>query len=116
VKSLRGRGEKAIGDERILGSGDFVRKMVAQATDRVARQLPIDQRQARAEAHIQEACKKAGIGTEALRSGSRVGVLPGLRRELARFLVLELGLTRAEAARRLGVTTSGVAQILRRMN
>jgi REP element-mobilizing transposase RayT len=116
VKSLRGRGEKAIGDERILGSGDFVRKMVAQATDRVARQLPIDQRQARAEAHIQEACKKAGIGTEALRSGSRVGVLPGLRRELARLLVLELGLTRAEAARRLGVTTSGVAQILRRMN
>jgi predicted transcriptional regulator len=43
-------------------------------------------------------------------------VLPGLRRELARFLVLELGLTRAEAARRLGVNTSGVAQILRRMN
>jgi hypothetical protein len=116
VKSLRGRGEKVIGDERILGSGDFVRKMVAQATDRVARQLPIDQRRARAEAHIQEACKKAGIGIEALRSGSRVGVLPGLRRELTRFLVLELGLTRAEAARRLGVSTSGVAQILRRMN
>jgi REP element-mobilizing transposase RayT len=116
VKGLRGRGEKAIGDERILGSGDFVRKMVAQATDRLARQLSIDQRRARAEAQIQEACRNAGIGIEALRSGSRVGMLPGLRRELARFLVLELGLTRAEAARRLGVSTSGVAQILRRIN
>jgi hypothetical protein len=82
----------------------------------LSRQLPIDQRRARADARIQEACKKAGIGIEALRSGSRVGGLPGLRRDLARFLVLELGLTRADAARRLGVSTSGVAQILRRMN
>ena len=66
--------------------------------------------------HIQDACKNAGISIEALRSGSRVGVLPGLRREFAHLLVLEFGLTRAEAAHRLGVATSGVAQILRLMN
>jgi hypothetical protein len=66
--------------------------------------------------HIQEAYRTAGISIEALRSSSRVGVLPRLRRELARLLVLELGLTRAEAAHRLGATTAGVAQILRLNN
>jgi hypothetical protein len=116
VKSLRSKGEKTIGDGCILGHGDFVRKMVAQATDRVARQLRIDQRRTRAKAHIQEARRNAGIDIEALRFGSRVEVMPGLRRKLAHLLVLELGLTRAEAAHRLGVSTSGVVQILPRMN
>jgi hypothetical protein len=66
--------------------------------------------------HIQEAGRNAGISIEALRSSVRVGVLPGLRRELDHLLVLELGFTRAEAAHRLGVATPGVAQILRLMN
>jgi hypothetical protein len=116
VKSLRRRGDRVKGDERILGSSDFVLELLTQATYRVARQLPFDPKITEAEAVMQEACREAGIGIEALRSGSRIGVLPKLRRDLAPFLVHEMGLTRAEAARRLGVSTSGISQILRRMN
>jgi hypothetical protein len=87
VKSLRRRGEKVKGDERILGSSDFVQELVAQATYRFARQLPFDQASTKADELIQEACRKAGIGIEALRSGSRISVLPKLRRDLAPLLV-----------------------------
>ena len=83
VKSLRRRGEKVRGDERILGSSDFVQELVAQATVHVARQLPFNQASSQADELIQETCTKAGIGIEALRSGSRIGVLPKLRRDLA---------------------------------
>jgi REP element-mobilizing transposase RayT len=114
VKSLRRRGEEVKGDERILGSSDFVQELVTQATINVARQLPFNQASTKADELIQEACRKAGIGIEALRSGSRIGVLSKLRRDLAPYLVHQLGLTRAEAARQLGVTTSGISQILRR--
>jgi REP element-mobilizing transposase RayT len=115
VKSLRRRGENLKGDERILGSSDFVQELVAEAAERVARQLPLDEAGTKADDLIREACAKAGIGIEALRSGSRIGGLPRLRRDLAPMLVHRLGLTRAEAARRLGITTSGISQILRRM-
>lgn len=114
VKSLRRRGEKVKGDERILGSSGFVLDLVAQATHEAARQLPFDQAGSKADELIREACRSAGIGIEALRSGSRIGVLPKLRRDLAPHLIHQLGLTRAEAARRLGISTSGISQILRR--
>jgi len=116
VKSLRRRGETVKGTERILGSSDFAVGLLARAPYRVARQLPFDRADTKIEKVLQEACGKAGIGIEALRSGSRIGVLPKLRRDLAPLLVHELGLTRAEAARRLGVTTSGISRILRRMS
>ena len=49
-----------------------------------------------------------------LESGSRRPPLPKLRRAIALKLINEYGVSLAEAARRLGISTSGVAQILRR--
>jgi hypothetical protein len=49
-----------------------------------------------------------------LQSGSRRPPLPKLRRAIALKPVNEYGLSLAETARRLGISTSGVAQILRR--
>lgn len=116
VKSLRRQGAQAKGDARILGRGEFVEQLVAQASARVALQMPADQRHSRADEALQRACRQHGVEEEALRAGSRMQAVSALRRELACQLVLELGLPMAEAARRLGVTTSAVAQILRRWN
>ena len=49
-----------------------------------------------------------------LQSGSRRPPLPKLRRAIALKLISEYGVTLAEAAIRLGISTSGVAQIIRR--
>ena len=48
----------------------------------------------------------------ALQAGSRRSQISKTRAELSLVLVEELGLTLAEAARLLGVTTSGVARAI----
>jgi len=49
-----------------------------------------------------------------LQSGSRSGELPLLRKALARKGVWEYGVSLAETARQLGVTTSAVSQMLKK--
>jgi hypothetical protein len=49
---------------------------------------------------------------EVLKGGSRRGRLPEMRARLAKELVEGFGLTMAEKARQLGVTTSGISRIL----
>ncbi|NTU50269.1 MAG: hypothetical protein HGA87_05215, partial [Desulfobulbaceae bacterium] len=49
-----------------------------------------------------------------LQSSSRSGELPLLRKALARKAVWEYGVSLAETARQLGVTTSAVSQILKK--
>jgi predicted transcriptional regulator len=49
-----------------------------------------------------------------LESGSRRPPLPTLRRAIALKLINEYGMSLDETARRVGISISGVAQILRR--
>jgi len=63
---------------------------------------------------IEEMCRENQISIEALRSGSRISGVSRLRSELAETLVAGFGLSLAEAARQLGVTTSAIANGLRR--
>jgi hypothetical protein len=77
---------------------------------RVTRQLEDRQRQAR-DAVI-EACNQASASLEELRLGSRRRPLPALRVKLAIRMVEEWGLSLADAARELGISTSGIAKAL----
>ncbi|RDD29655.1 hypothetical protein CR161_02440 [Prosthecochloris sp. ZM] len=114
VKSLRSQGKKIESDERILGCDLFVRKICQQAEAQVARQLPHNEKLEEALKTIEEYCSEANISLSHLRSGSRNDNLPMLRQELAKHLVNKIGLTLAETARQLGVTTSGVSKMLER--
>jgi DNA-directed RNA polymerase specialized sigma24 family protein len=49
-----------------------------------------------------------------IRSGSRVEQISKHRAAMVMMLVTEIGLSMAEAGRQLGLTTGGVAQIIRR--
>ena len=40
VKSLQRRGERVLADERILGTGDFVARVIEEADQAIQRQLP----------------------------------------------------------------------------
>jgi REP element-mobilizing transposase RayT len=114
VKSLRRSGAQEKGDARILGSGDFVAQVIDEAEQKVRRQLAGDDLIERAEMLINDYCTEHNISIEVLRSGSRRQVVSATRRRLALRLVNEIGLSMAETGRQLGLTTSGVAQILRR--
>ncbi len=114
VQSMRKRGEKALSDERILGGDDFVREVLKEAEERKDVSMPEARRFELFNEAIELACERAGVTVTFLRSGSRSGRLPLLRKELAKKAVNEYGLSLAEAGRQLGVTTNAVSYMLRR--
>ncbi|NTU54115.1 MAG: hypothetical protein HGA97_10540 [Chlorobiaceae bacterium] len=114
VLSMRKSGERVSGDDRILGSDDFVREILRDAQDRKDVQLPAIERYEIFNQEVMNICADAGVTEALLSSGSRMGYLPLMRKELARKAVIEHGVSIAEAARLLGVTTSAISHMLRR--
>jgi len=113
VQSMRKKGTKALSDERILGSDGFVRDVLKEAEYRMALSLSADERLRLINEDIEQVCREAGVTEAFLRSGSRSGVLASMRKKLALKFVYEYGLSMAEAARRLGVTTNAVGYMVR---
>ncbi|OQY09341.1 MAG: hypothetical protein B6I30_09970 [Desulfobacteraceae bacterium 4572_187] len=114
VLTLRKSKEKVLCDERILGQDEFVERILLEADKNIAGQISINELVIKAGKIILAACKENGVSVEALGGGSRRGALPGLRAQLAKELVEKLGLTMAETARQLGVTTSAISRIFER--
>ena len=98
----------------ILGSGEFVTEVIQHAEEKVKHQLPAIKLQKRIKEEIDIQCKNEKVPVAMLQSGIRRPPLAKLRRAIALKLVNEYGLSLAETARQLGISTSGVAQILRR--
>jgi REP element-mobilizing transposase RayT len=114
VKSLRRSGVEEKGDARILGSSEFVNQVLDEADRQVRHQLTGEDLVSAARDIIRSGCLNHRISTKLLRSGNRRQAVSNLRKHLTLKLVNELGLSLAETGRQLGLTTSGVAQILRR--
>jgi REP element-mobilizing transposase RayT len=115
VRALRRRQERTLGDERILGSGDFVERMLQEGGGKLAAGPRRRLRAEKARALIRRACQRAGVGAEELVMGSRRRGISRLRGRLAAALVSRFGLSLADAARQLGVSTSAIAKILARV-
>jgi DNA-binding MarR family transcriptional regulator len=114
VLSLRRSKEQALCDERVLGSGEFVEKLLHEADERVKYRLSGEARRQKAEGMIRELCEKKGVNLEEIRSGSRRGNISRVRSELAMRLLREYGLSFAEIGRQLGITTSAVTRVVRK--
>jgi hypothetical protein len=84
VKSQRRRRKQELADERILGSGDFVERIIRAAEMRVQRQYSGKERGRKVERLIAEECKKRNVSLTELRSGSRRGEIPAVRAEVSR--------------------------------
>lgn len=114
VKSQRRWGKQEAADERILGSGDFVERIVREAEARTQRQYSGKERGRKVERLIAEECKRRKVSLTELRSGSRRGAIPAVRADLSRKLVENYGITSAEVARQVGVSTSAISKSLAR--
>jgi DNA-binding MarR family transcriptional regulator len=64
---------------------------------------------------IVEECDKFQVSATALRNGSRRSKVSEARAEIARRCAEELGLTAAEIARYLGVSTSAITKAIARV-
>jgi REP-associated tyrosine transposase len=114
VKSMRRDGARELSDERILGSGDFVKRIIDEADLKTKYQFSLAERIQQAEKYIQKACRDSGVEMKEIKSGSRRGPVSRLRSKAALKMVGEFGLSLAETARQLGVTTSAIAKIMNR--
>ena len=114
VRALRRQKEPTAGDPRILGRGEFVAELLREAGERqgaALRRPPTPQETAGVIAMI---CRREGASVEELTKGGRRRHLSAVRADLARELVAGLGLSLAQAARHLGVSTAAISKILRK--
>jgi REP element-mobilizing transposase RayT len=116
VLSLRRENERVLADERILGTGDFVQKVVSEADERIKYQLGDNKRRKKAQQLIEQTCKKEDINANELRMGSRRGRIARVRGEIAYQLVETYGFSLAEVGRQLGVTTSAISKAICRLS
>jgi putative transposase len=108
VLSIRRRGQKEVFDERILGRGDFINKVLKEAEDGQLRQLKNKRAGRTIQMIIAEECRKRGISLGELKGGSKRRKVSEARSLIALRSRDELGLSSAETARHVGVNTSSI--------
>ena len=114
VKALRRAGDRELSDERILGSGEFVEQIIKEAEGKVKYQLPVKEQNRKIDKFITNLCKNTKVSKKELKSGSRRKEVSGVRSLIAIELVKKHGISLAEVARRVGVSTTAVSKIIRR--
>lgn len=116
VKALRRLGAQEKSDNRILGSGTFVDQVLQEVELTSKYRLANLERRKIAAELIETNCAENGISVQSLSGGSRRRDVSQLRHALALKLTGKVGLSFAEAARLLGVSTSAIAKIIVRNN
>jgi REP element-mobilizing transposase RayT len=116
VKALRRAGERELSDERILGSGDFVEQVLKEAEGKVRYQLPGKEQAREIDEFITQLCQNENVSIKELKSGSRCKAVSGVRSMIAIGLVKDYGVSLAEVARRVGVSTTAISKIIKRAN
>ena len=112
VISLRRHGDRELADERILGSGDFVQRVLDEAEEGQKHHFAASQRRQKVREIIIKMCEKEGINPKELQSGSRRRAISDIRSRLAQQLVGVHGVPMAMVARELGVSTSAISKII----
>jgi hypothetical protein len=110
VLSLRRKGGRAAADDRILGSGEFVEQLLAEAGIREKETLRLSQKRM-ALGPLAEQLGGQEIKTADLQAGGRQRAVVRARRLFCQVAVKHMGYSGAEVARFLGLTTSSVNRL-----
>ena len=114
VKALRRSGDRELSDARILGSGEFVEQIIKEAETNTKYQLPVLDHHKKINELIIRICRDEKVSIEELKGGNRRREASRVRARIAIGLVKTHGVTLAEIARQLGVSTSAVWKIMKR--
>jgi hypothetical protein len=93
-----------------------VEQIIKQAQARVKYQFPINEHPEKINEFIVKECKNERVSIKELRAGGRRRKLRTVRAQIAIGLVETYGVSLAEVARQLYVTTSAVSRIISRAN
>jgi REP-associated tyrosine transposase len=114
VESARRKGSREEYDERILGNGYFVNAVFKELEEKARLQLKLRRTGRTISKIIDEECAANDISMNELKGGSRRRKVCTLRMQIAKRGLDELGLSLAEIARHVGVSTSGIARAVKR--
>jgi putative transposase len=114
VKAMRRLGEHELSDERILGGGEFVERIIKEAEEKIKYQLSVSEHPQKIDELMTKICKDEKVSIEELKGGSRRKEISAVRKRIAIELVKRHGVALAEVARRVGVSTSAVSKILKK--
>jgi len=106
VLSLRRRGEKMVSDERILGSGEFIERLLSQAEEKAKQTLGWRGRVPDLQTLLLKISKKEGVEQQKVRGGDQRRSVVSARKVFCQLAVKRMGYSGASVARYLGVTTS----------
>ena len=106
VVSMRRRGQGFASDERILGSGDFVERVIAEAERQERETLRLRRRVPELSALLKEVACREGLAEEELKTVRRARKVSAAIKVFCQMAVKQYGHTGASVARFLGVTTS----------
>jgi CRP-like cAMP-binding protein len=110
VMAQRRRGERSACDQRILGDGEFVSRIVDQMEERIRQNLRLSGSKPEIGRVCRQICDTCGVLAGELCSGSRRRQVVAARGALAWIAVRQLGYSGADVARYLGVSTSCVTR------
>jgi REP element-mobilizing transposase RayT len=116
VKAMRRSGDRELSDDRILGSGEFVERIIKEAEAKITYQLSIKEHHQKIDEFIAGICKSEKVSIEELKAGSRRQEASRVRAQIATGLVKTHGVALAEVARQLGVSTSAISKIIKQAN
>ena len=108
VLSMRGRGQRQVSDQRILGDGEFVESVLSQMGDLGKENFRAGTKRIDLRTLADKVCNVHKVLPGELRSGGRRHEIVEARRIFSWLTVKEFGYSGAEVARYLGVTTSCV--------
>jgi REP element-mobilizing transposase RayT len=114
VKAMRRLGDRELSDDRILGSGEFVERIIKEAEAKIKYQLPVKKDDQKLDEYIAQICESKNVSIQELKTGSRRREVSRVRAQVATGLVKRHGIPLAEVARRVGVSTSAISKILNR--
>ena len=111
VLSLRRHDLRMAADERILGKGEFIEKVLSQVERRLEDTLRLRSGTIDLEDLASRVSRFEGVGWALVLSGSRVRRVVQTRRLFRQLAVKKFGYSGAQVARYLGTTTSSVTRL-----
>jgi hypothetical protein len=87
VKAMRRSGNRALSDERILGGGEFVERIIKEAETKIKYQLPVKEHHRIIDEYISKLCKNENVPVEELKFGRRRNEVSTVRARIAMGLV-----------------------------
>jgi putative transposase len=83
VKAMRRSGERELSDDRILGGGDFVERIIKEAEEKIRFQLPVSEELQKINELMTRIFKDERVSIEELKAGSRRKEVSEVRKRIA---------------------------------